>query len=210
LYRVTRNLTIKGGLQFNYSRYKMLAYTTPQQQEAEQLQAQLQQKTMPPSASSSPYRTQYGNSIYLDSITAQAPTLSENPAVNGNTVQATLYNDYYQLSAPLGFDLRILGNERLQFSIGGTLQPSYLLNTDSYILSSDYTNFTKVPSAFRRWNLSAGIEAFLSYQTGPIRWQFGPEFRYQLFSNYLSTGTYPISENLKGYGIRLGITKPLP
>jgi hypothetical protein len=210
LYRVTRNLTIKGGLQFNYSRYKMLAYTTPQQQEAEQLQAQLQQKTMPPAASSSPYRTQYGNSIYLDSITAQAPTLSENPAVNGNTVQATLYNDYYQLSAPLGFDLRILGNERLQFSIGGTLQPSYLLNTDSYILSSDYNNFTKVPSAFRRWNLSAGIEAFLSYQTGPIRWQFGPEFRYQLFSNYLSTGTYPISENLKGYGIRLGITKPLP
>jgi len=33
LYRVTRNLTLKGGLQFNYSRYKMLAYTTPQQQQ---------------------------------------------------------------------------------------------------------------------------------------------------------------------------------
>jgi hypothetical protein len=210
LYRVTRNLTIKGGLQFNYSRYKMLAYTTPQQQLAQQLQARLLQQVLPPAPSSTPYRTQYGNTIYLDSITAQAPTPSENPAVTGNTVQATLYNDYYQLSAPIGFDLRILGNERLQFNIGATLQPSYLLNTDSYILSSDYTNYTKVPSAFRRWNLSAGVEAFLSYQTGPIRWQFGPEFRYQLFSNYLSSGSYPISENLKGYGIRLGITKPLP
>jgi hypothetical protein len=103
-----------------------------------------------------------------------------------------------------------LGNERLQFNVGATLQPSYLLNTDSYLLSSDYANYTKMPSAFRRWNLSAGIEAFLSYQTGPIRWQIGPEFRYQFFSNYLSSAPYPISENLKGYGLKIGITKPLP
>jgi hypothetical protein len=194
LYRVTRNLTIKGGLQFDYSRYRMLAYTTPQQQ---------QQQT-------ASYRTPLGNTIFMDSIAAQAPTPSQNPSISGSSVQATLYNDYYQLSAPLGFDLRVLGNERLQFNIGATLQPSYLLNTDSYILSSDYTSYAKEPAAFRRWNLSAGVEAFLSYQTGPIRWQVGPEFRYQLFSTYLSGSPYPISENLKGYGIKIGITKPLP
>ena len=134
LYRVTRNLTIKGGLQFDYSRYRMLAYTTPQQQ---------QQQT-------AAYRTPLGNTIFMDSIAAQAPTPSQNPNTSGNSVQATLYNDYYQLSAPLGFDLRVLGNERLQFNIGATLQPSYLLNTDSYILSSDYTSYTKEPAAFRR------------------------------------------------------------
>ncbi len=195
LYRVTRNLTLKGGLQFNYSRYKMLAYTTPQQQQQQQ---------------AANYRTPYGNTVYLDSIGSQTPTPSQNPGFLGNTVQATLYNDYYQLSAPLGFDLRVLGNERLQFNLGATLQPSYLLNTDSYILSSDYANYTKEPSVFRRWNLSAGLEAFLSYQTGPIRWQIGPEFRYQVFSTHLSDAPYPISENLKGYGIKIGITKPLP
>jgi hypothetical protein len=195
LYRVTRNLTLKGGLQFNYSRYKMLAYTTPQQQQQQQ---------------TADYRTPYGNMVYLDSMAVQPPTSSQNTGFSENTVQATLYNVYYQLSAPLGFDLRVLGNERLQFNVGATLQPSYLLNTDSYLLSSDYANYTKMPSAFRRWNLSAGIEAFLSYQTGPIRWQIGPEFRYQFFSNYLSSAPYPISENLKGYGLKIGITKPLP
>jgi hypothetical protein len=58
--------------------------------------------------------------------------------------------------------------------------------------------------------VSGAVEAFLSYQTGLIRWQIGPEFRYQLFSNYLSSNPYPINENLKGYGIKIGITKPLP
>ena len=192
LYRVTRNLTLKGGLQFNYSHYKMLAYTTPGQQ-----------------LQTASYRTPLGNAYFIDSMATAAPSALNNPYMP-MSVQATLYNDYYQLSAPLGFDLRVLGNERLQFSIGATIQPSYLLNTNSYILSSDYTSYTKEPIAFRRWNLSGGVEAFLSYQTGLIRWQIGPEFRYQLFSNYLSNNPYPISENLKGYGLRVGITKPLP
>jgi hypothetical protein len=202
LYRVTRNLTVKGGLQFNYSRYKMIAYTNPP--------SQPQSQTASASANNSNYWTPYGNRVLLDSVAASQPIQGQNQSIPYNTVQATLYNDYYQLSAPIGFDLRILGNERLQFNIGATIQPSYLLNTDSYILSSDYTSYTKEPSAFRRWNLSGGVEAFLSYQSGPIRWQLGPEFRYQLFSSYLSGGANPISENLKGYGIRLGITKPLP
>jgi hypothetical protein len=208
LYRVTRNLTIKGGLQFNYTRYKMLAFSPQQPQQP------LQNQTAGNSNNSnnSSYLTQYGNRVYLDSIAMQGPAQgqAQNPGISDNTVQATLYNDYYQLSAPIGFDLRILGNERLQFNIGATIQPSYLFNTDSYVLSSDYTSYTREPSAFRRWNLAGGVEAFLTYQSGPIRWQIGPEFRYQLFSNYLSGGSYPISENLKGYGFKIGMTKPLP
>lgn len=199
LYRVTRNLTIKGGLQFDYTRYKMLAFT-PQQQPSLQNQV----------ASNSNYWTPYGNRVYLDSVAAQPAVQGQNPSLTPGTVQATLYNDYYQLSAPIGFDLRILGNERLQFNIGATIQPSYLFNTDSYVLSSDYSSYTKEPSAFRRWNLAGGVEAFLTYQSGPIRWQIGPEFRYQLFPTYLSGNPNPISENLKGYGIKIGMTKPLP
>ena len=200
LYRVTRNLTIKGGLQFNYTRYRMLAYTNLPAQPQTQI-SQSQQ---------GPYRTPLGNAIYVDSLAGVAPTTASNPSVAPNPVQANLYNDYFQLSAPIGFELRVLGNERLQFNIGATIQPSYLLNTDSYILSSDYTNYSKEPSLFRRWNLSGGVEAFLSYQMGPVRWQVGPEFRYQLFSTYLNNNPYPITENLKGYGIKIGITKPLP
>jgi hypothetical protein len=165
LYRVTRNLTIKGGLQFNFSRYRI-----------------------------------------LDSLTSD-PTAGN---IGGKT-RETLYNNYFQLSAPVGFELRVLGNERLQFNLGATVQPFYLLNSNPYMLTTDNNNnasYTKDPSLLRRWNVSGALEAFLSYQAGPIRWQIGPEFRYQLLSTY--NGGYPINENLKGYGIKIGITKPLP
>jgi hypothetical protein len=187
LYRVTRNLTIKGGLQFNFSRYKILAYTSKPQQ------------------ATSALNTPYGYYNYMDSILST----QQSPSNVGAKTQEALNNDYYQLSAPIGFELRVLGNERLQFNIGATVQPSYLLNTNSYMLTADYSNYTKEPSLFRRWNVSGGIEAFLSYQMGPVRWQVGPEFRYQFLSTYYNS-QYPINENLKGYGLKIGITKQLP
>jgi hypothetical protein len=76
------------------------------------------------------------------------------------------------------------------------------------MLSSDYSLYNKQPSMYRRWNLSGEVEAFLSYQTGPLRWQIGPEFRYQMLSTYIAN--YPINENVKGYGLKIGITKALP
>jgi hypothetical protein len=184
LYRVTRNLSIKGGLQFNFSRYKVKAY-----------------------ASNSPQQATIALSSYYGYIIDSLTSYTRVGNFGGRT-QETFSNDYYQLSAPLGFELRVLGNERLQFNIGATIQPSYLLNTNSYMLTSDYTGYTKEPSLFRRWNISGGLEAFMTYKIGGIRLQAGPEFRYQLLSTY--TSQYPISENLKGYGFKIGIVKELP
>jgi len=184
LYRVTRNLSIKGGLQFNFSRYKIRAYAASPQQTTITL------------------NSYYG--YYLDSITSVSSVRNF-----GGSSQEILNTDYYQLSAPIGFELRVLGNERLQFNIGGTIQPTYLLNRNSYMLTSDYTNYVKEPSLYRRWNWDAGMEAFLSYRTNSgIRWQIGPEFRYQLLSTYSSQ--YLLHENMKQYGIKIGITKVLP
>jgi Outer membrane protein beta-barrel domain len=180
LYRVTRNLSIKGGLQFNFNRYSMTAYVSRNQ---------------------NPMNSTYG--YVLDSLNSSVTSGS----ASGRTA-ATIDNDYFQLSAPVGFELRVLGNERLQFNIGATVQPSYLLNTDSYMLTEDYHDYDKSPNKFRRWNINGGVEAFLTYRTGDIRWQVGPEFRYQMFSSYISQ--YQITENLKGYGLKIGITKMLP
>ncbi len=183
LYRVTRNLSIKGGLQFGFSRYQMPAYVSKSQQ------------------SNNPLESYYG--YYSDSLTAMVNSGS----YPGKTTE-TITNNFYQLAAPIGFELRILGNEQLQLNIAATIQPSFLLNTDSYMLSSDYSTYSKQPATYRRWNLSGELEAFLSYQTGPLRWQIGPEFRYQLLSTYITN--YPINENVKGYGLKIGITKALP
>ncbi len=113
----------------------------------------------------------------------------------------------------MGFDLRVLGNERLQFHVGASFAPVYLLNTNAYVLSTGpdqpyYTRYDKSPSPspYRKWNYNGGVEAFLTYKTRNITWQVGPEFHYQLLSTYNSQ--YPISENQKGYGLKIGITKP--
>ena len=185
LYRVTRNLSVKGGLQFNFSQYKIKAY-----------------------ASNSPQQATIALSSYYGYIIDSLTSYTRVGNFGGRT-QETYSNDYYQLSAPVGFELRVLGNERLQFNIGATIQPSYLLNTNSYVLTSDYTGYTKEPSLFRHWNFSGGLEAFLTYKVGGIRLQAGPEFRYQLLSTY-NTINYSIDEHLKGYGFKFGIVKELP
>ena len=184
LYRVTRNLSIKGGLQFNFSQYKIRAY-----------------------ASNSPQQATIALSSYYGYIIDSLTSYTRVGNFGGRT-QETYSNDYYQLSLPVGFELRVLGNERLQFNIGATIQPSYLLNTNSYMLTSDYTGYTKAPSLFRHWNFSGGLEAFLTYKVGGIRLQAGPEFRYQMLSTY--TNKLSINENLKGYGFKFGIVKELP
>ncbi|HVS98614.1 MAG TPA: outer membrane beta-barrel protein [Puia sp.] len=194
LYRLTRNLSIKAGLQFNFIRYQIGTYTINNSQNAA-------------------YLTQLGWT--MDSAQMNRARMSNpNSAVPTKTV-VTLDNDYYQLSAPIGFELRVLGNERLQLHVGATVQPSYLLSTSAYMPTEDYTEYNRQPAMFRKWNISGGVEAFLTYRMGNVRWQVGPEFRYQFLSSYMSkypvTGDqYPFSENLKSYGIRIGIVKPLP
>lgn len=192
LYRLTRNLSVKGGLQFNFARYKITAFA---------------------SASANSQAGMNLNSYLgyvVDSI-ARGISIAQRgngSAAGGPVTIETLNNDYYTLSAPIGLELRVLGNERLQFNLGATVQPSYLLGTTSYMLSTDMTKYSKNPNSYRKWNISGGIEAFLSYRTGNIRWQIGPEFRYQFLSTY--TSQYPISENLKTYGLKIGLTKMLP
>jgi hypothetical protein len=152
---------------------------------------------------SSNVNSPYGH--YLDSL--NTPPMAMNAYHEKS--QISLTNDMYQLSAPIGFELRIMGNERLQLNVGASIQPSYLLNTNIYSFTSDYTSYAKEPSQFRRWNLTGGVEAFLTYKLpNGLRLQAGPEFRYQLLSSFNSS--YPIQENLKGYGLKIGIVKAIP
>lgn len=177
---LSNRLTLKGGIQFNYSKYDIRAYrTTPE----------LATISLNPS----PGRN-------LQSLTSYTDIRN----FGGNSVD-NLKNQYYQFSLPLGLELKVLGNERLQFNIAGTIQPTYLLNKNSYLITTDYKNYTKAPSLVRRWNMNAGAEAFLSYNRGDVKWQIGPQFRYQLLSGY--DKAYPIKEFLMEYGIKIGITK---
>jgi len=187
LYRLTRNLSIKGGLQFNFTRFPIKAY---------------EDNGANGTAATTTLQSPYG--IMMDSISSTGMPLAR----SGKQTSVTVYNDYYQLSAPVGFELRVLGNEQLQFNLAATIAPTYLLNSSSYMLSSGYTRYDKSPAMYRKLNFYAGAEAFLSYRVGNIRWQIGPELRYQLLSSYTSQSG--MSEYLKSYGLKIGITKSIP
>ncbi len=183
MYALNKNVTFKTGVQFNFSRYYIQAYR-----------------------SNSPERATIAlNSFYrptADSITSY--TLLRN--FGGNSEKA-LENKYYELSTPIGVDVLVLGRGRLQLSVGGTIQPTYLINRDNYLITTDYKNYIHEPSLVRRWNVNASAEAFLSYKAAGFKFQVGPQFRYQLFSTYRET--YPIREFLMEYGVRFGVSKTL-
>jgi len=180
LYAVNKLITFKAGFQFNYSRYNIEAY----------------------SSNSTDVATIALNNFYgysTDSITSY--TRFRN--FGGNEIEA-LHNQYFQFSVPMGMEIRLLGNKKLQVHVAGTVQPTYLLNRDSYLITTDYKNYTREPSLVRKWNVNAGAEAFISYRTGMVRWQVGPQFRYQVFSSYVKE--YPIKEYLKEYGLKMAVS----
>lgn len=181
LYALNKDLSLKAGLQFNYSRYDIQAYK------------------------SEPER----NTITLNSVGGPSNNLTtySNLSNFGGDEVEDLRNQYFQLSLPVGLELRVVGNNKLQLNIAGTIQPTYLLNRNTYLVTTDYKNYTKEPSLVRRWNMNTAAEAFISYKTGELKWQVGPQFRYQLFSSY--TSKYPIREHLMEYGIKIGVTKTI-
>jgi hypothetical protein len=185
LYTVNKSLIIRVGLQFNYSRYDIQAYKSSSTEQA---------------------------TIALNSVSG--PTFAPDSLTSftrlrnfGGDAQENLRNQYFQLSAPIGMELRLLGGEKLQLNVAGTLQPTYLLNRNTYLVTTDYKNYTKEPTLVRRWNLNSSAEAFISYKTGDLKWQAGPQLRYQLLSTYVKE--YPIREHLIEYGIKIGVTKTI-
>lgn len=172
--------TFKAGLQFNYSKYDIRAFRAP---------AEL-------------------TTIALNSQTGNSTIVSVSDLRNfGGTSPADLKNQYFQLSVPVGFEFRVFGDDRLQLNLASTIQPTYLLNSNTYLITTDFKNYAKEPSLVRKWNVNAGAEAFIAYVRGGVKWQVGPQFRYQLLSSYQKE--YPIKEYLMEYGIKVGITKTI-
>ncbi len=179
-YNLSGNLMIQAGLQLNYSRYSIRAYRSFAEKATLTLRRAPVADTI---ASYSSIRNFEGN----------APEY--------------LQNQYLQLSLPLGAELILLGKKRLQLSIAASLQPSYLLSNNSFLISTDYKNYVQRPELTRRWNLHTNVEAFVSYKSNGLRWQVGPQFRHQTLSSY--SNQYPIREYITEFGFKLGVSKTI-
>ena len=180
-YKVSDHFRLKAGIQFNYTRYQLRAYNF------------------------TPEKASFGiqhNGYFADTINVISNY--RNYDGYGST---WLQNQYLQVSIPIGFEWSIVGNKKFHWNIASTIQPTYNLTNNAYMLSTDFQHYGQDPSLVRKWNINAGVETFISYNMGPVTWRVGPQFRYQLISSYQKN--YPIKEFLLDYGFKIGISKTL-
>jgi rRNA maturation endonuclease Nob1 len=182
-YLILKNVRIKGGLQFNFTRYNAHAFGNSHPVATKLTMHNFETKT-----SYEVYRsTSYSNNSGLESV--------------------KLHNQTFQISLPVGVDLKLIGNERLQWNVGATIQPTYVAGGKSYLISSDRHNYVKETSMLNRWNLNAGFETFIAFKSNGLTWQIGPQFRKQLFTT--NNKTFAVEEKLVTYGVKFGISKTL-
>ncbi len=177
VYKLNDNLKLLGGLQFNISRYDIKAFT------------------FPPEPATIALNSGYG----VDSI----QTLSSYRNFNG-FYSDWLHNFYFQVSAPVGAEVKLAGDDKVQLGIAGTLQPTYILGDRAYLISSDFKHYVEMPWLIRRWNINTSFHAFVAYSTGKLNWQVGPQIRYQLKSSFINK--YPVKENLFDFGLKVEIS----
>jgi len=182
-YSLTKKLIVRAGLQFNVNRYDIKAFSAPY--------------------TFTPIALRSSSSSRVDSIW----TLTNYSNVSNNTGNAKtnwLQNFSFQVSAPVGVELALAGNEKTQFGIATTVQPTYVLGDRAYLITTNYKSYTQVPWLLRRWNVNTAFETFVSYQSGRTKWQVGPQVRYQLLSSFISN--YPVKENLFDFGLKIGVS----
>lgn len=116
-----------------------------------------------------------------------------------------LNNQTYQVSIPIGIQWEVLKGNKVGLNAEASIQPTYSINNSTFLLSTDYKNYTDGNGLLRKWNINTSAGLNLSYKSGANLWQIGPQVRFQHLPSY--NDQYPIKEHLLDYGIRLGITR---
>jgi hypothetical protein len=132
-------------------------------------------------------------------------TAFSNYGNRANAAELSLHNYSFQGGTPVGLQYTIGGNDRMKFDLLTTFQPTYVILSQAYLLSSNNKNFISEPSLSRKWNMGISLGTLLSFGSDFYKWQIGPNVDYQLLSTYDSR--YPVKEHLINYGVKLGITK---
>lgn len=121
----------------------------------------------------------------------------------GSYKQSWLQSFSVYASLPVGIELKLSDGDKNYFGIGGTLQPTYVIDNRSYLLSADLKNYAEVPSLTRKWNMNTSFEIFSAHTSGKVKWRIGPVVQYQAMSSFKKN--YPIKEHLTNFGLKLGI-----
>lgn len=177
-YPLLKNLNLIGGLQFSVSKYDIKAYTYPSE------------------VATIALRSNSGGTNTVSTVTNYRNS-------GGSSKVNWLHNLYFSASAPIGLELKLMGNRKNYLGVSGTIQPTFVLRNSAYLLSTDYKNYAEIPSLTRKWNINTGFELFAGYSTGQLKWRVGPQVRYQTMSSFQKK--YPVQEHLFDFGLKLGV-----
>jgi hypothetical protein len=119
--------------------------------------------------------------------------------------QISLTNYNLEISVPVGLQYKIWENGKTQIDLSSVIEPSTVLKSDAFIISSDGRYYVNDPSLIRKFNVGAAFGSYITFSGKKIKWHIGPDFRYQLLSTYKNI--YPSKEHFIDYGIRIGISK---
>jgi hypothetical protein len=177
-YPITRGISLIGGVQLTVSKYDIKAYTHPSEV----------------------------TTIALSSAAGGTNTVSTytNYRNIGGYKADWLRNLYVSASIPVGLEVKLLSNRKGYLGVSGTVQPTYVIDNRSYLLSTDFKNYAQIPSLIRKVNLNTGFELFVVNNTGKIQWRVGPQVRYQTMSSFKKK--YPVEEHLFDFGLKLGVS----
>ena len=178
-YKSSKDFTLKLGLQFNIRQYYIDAFSSPGTATIEVLQNN--------KIDSLNVISKYGN----------------------NTVgsETRLNNRLYQVSVPIGIEWSAFHTKHIGLSLSASIQPTFSLNKNVYIISTDYKYYANGESLFRKWNVNSSISANFSYKLKNTTLFVGPQIRYQHLPTYVDK--YPIKEYRVDYGLKVGIIKSL-
>ncbi len=179
LYSITNRLKLKTGLQMNIRQYNIETF-----------------QTLTPNLAT----VSLVNNRSIENV-----NLFSSYNNNGGYKAAQLENRTYQISVPIGMQLEVLKGKQMGLNIEASVQPTLALNTNTYLLSTDYKNYTDANGLMRKWNINTSLGINFSIKSGSSIWQLGPQIRFQHLPTY--SNRYPIKEQLVDYGIRLGFTR---
>ena len=177
-YQLTNKLQFKTGFQLNIRQYQIETYESA------------------------------ANTATLSLLNgSRVQTVSVMSSYSNNTGfrTAQLDNKVYQVALPIGLDYQLLKFKKFGIHTQASIQPTYNINKNVYLLSTDYANYAAGNDYVRKWNINTSVGVQFSYQKGNTTWQLGPQIRYQTLPTY--NNPYPIKENLIDYGFRIGWSK---
>ncbi|MGZ4049497.1 MAG: hypothetical protein ACXVNN_09045 [Bacteroidia bacterium] len=196
-YKVLHNsaLGFEGGVQINYSITKKLSFTSG-----------LHVTYSGYNITSNEVHPTFANLFLKDPATGNVYSKSYITHYGDGTGQTgvSIRNYNLQASIPIGLQYELPGNNKVQLNAAADFEPSMVIKSNAYILSSDGRNYVNDPDLLRKINMSSNFGVFVTFLSSRFKWQVGPNVRYQWLSTYKKD--YPIQEHLIDYGIRIGIS----